>query len=257
MHGANPVYNIVTPMATNYIDPNSELLSDSDKSEYQSIVGSLNYFAMQLRWDLSYCTNRLSQHSSKPRKSSWQAMHRVLSYMLSTTDFAIRGRMLEGPDSMNSYSDSDLAGNNSHSALSQTGTMIFLNNVPVQWRSKTQCKTSKSIAQAEIYALSHTLSDARDMYWRLLGIQVNISKPLQLYTDNAQAKSFSKSTCLRSRLRGVFGLHEAWVQELKDGDWVDSRYVEAQNNAANVFTKPLTSADFKREKRLISSRWKL
>ena len=158
---------------------------------------------------------------------------------------------------MHSYSDSDLAGHNSHSSLSQTGTMIFLNNVPVSWRSKRQCKTSKSIAQAEIYALSHTLSDARDLYWRLRGLNVYIDKPLTVYTDNHQARTFSTSTCLRSRLRGVFSLHEAWVQELKDGGWIEAKYVAADNNAANILTKPLAAGDYRRERRLIGARWAL
>ena len=112
VNGAKPVYNITNPMSTNYIDPDSERLSNEDKVKYQSIVGTLNYFATQLRYDISYATNRLSQHSSDPKQSSWTAMQRVLSFMLSTTDFAITGRMLDGVDSMHSYSDSDLAGHN-------------------------------------------------------------------------------------------------------------------------------------------------
>ena len=74
-------------------------------------------------------------------------------------------------DELLSYSDSDLSGNFDLTTKSQTGTMVMLNNVPVFWRSKKQCDTSDSrsilVAEAEIYALSHTVADARDLCWRL------------------------------------------------------------------------------------------
>ena len=155
------------------------------------------------------------------------------------------------------HSDSDLAGKHSQSTVSQTGSMIFLNGVPVSWRSKKQCRTSKSIAQAEIYALSHTLSDARGLFWKLQAMDISLHKPLTVYTDNDQARIFSKSTCVRSRLQGIFGLHEAWVEELRDDGWLDAQYVCAANNAANILTKSVASDQFRREKRLISNRWRL
>ena len=86
---------------------------------------------------------------------------------------------------------------------------------------------------------------------------ISIDKPLTVYTDNNQARTFSTSTCLRSRLRGVFSLHEAWVQELKDGGWMEAKYVAADNNAANILTKPLAAGDYRRERRLIGARWAL
>ena len=82
-----------------------------------------------------------------------------MSYLLATSDFSIKGRFGDiGDDTMVTYSDSDLAGNPQLTTRSQTGTMIFLNRVPIAWRSRVQCKTSKSIAQAEIYAMSNSLS---------------------------------------------------------------------------------------------------
>ena len=58
--------------------------------------------------------------------------------------------------------------------------MIMLNNVPIHWKSKTQCKTSKSPAQAEIYALSNTLDDARDMRFRLQDLNITVNKRLTI-----------------------------------------------------------------------------
>ena len=59
-------------------------------------------------------------------------------------------------------------------AHSHAGTMLLLNNVPVYWRSKKQPKTSRSSAEAEIYALSDTLADARLLQWRMEDININV-----------------------------------------------------------------------------------
>ena len=255
IHSAKPIKNITSPMTTNYIDPDSEPLSNVDMTTYQSIVGSLNYFAMYSRWDISYAANRLCQDNNKPTQASWKAMRRVLSYLLATNDFKITGKFMSGNNNLKSYSGSNIADDNSATTRSQTGTMIMLNNVPIHWKSKTQCKTSKSPAQAEIYALSNTLDDARDMRFRLHDLNITVNKRLTIYTDNTQAEAFTKSTCVRSRLRGVFSRHEGWVRELKEDGELDCRHVAAKYNAANIFTKPLVAVNYSAEKRLISEHW--
>ena len=51
---------------------------------------------------------------------------------------------------------------------SHTGSMILLNDTPIQWVSKKQIEsTAYSSAMAEIYALSETVRVARSVAWRL------------------------------------------------------------------------------------------
>ena len=78
-------------------------------------------------------------------------------------------------DRLEYYSDSDHAGDMPITSFSHTGTVIMLNKVPIHWRSKKQPKTSRSSAEAEIYALSDTLADARLNNWGLQGIGININ----------------------------------------------------------------------------------
>ena len=251
-----PVQNIQSPMVSGHIDRDTEELNDQQKAWYQSVVGTLTYFSRQTRWDLGYTANRLSQECSRPTVAAKVALQRALSYLMATQDFAISGRYGDlGGDRMITYSDSDLAGNSSPTTKSQTGTMILLNGVPVQWTSKTQCSTSVSIAQAEIYALSSSLRDAKDLYNRVIEMGLKILKPLVVRVDNEQARSFSEQTCVRSRLRGIFRLSDGYVQELRDRESLKTEYVKAENNASNILTKPLAAADFRREKRLIARQW--
>jgi hypothetical protein len=262
-HKAKPIKNISTPIDTKSIDFDDQPLTSAQLDDYQSIIGSLNYFAVTLRWDIAYAVSFLSQFNSqsakRPNQSTWRALHRVLSYLLATTDFKIQGNfgtMIHGDD-MLSYSDSDLSSNSDITTKSQTGTMVFLNKVPVFWRSKKQCDTSRSIAEAEIYALSHTVSDARDVSFRLKDMDIHVTVPLAFKTDNKQAEVFSKSICVNSRLRGIFRLSEGWVQELRDRDQVATSYVPAAKNAANVLTKPIIARGFRTERNMISNFYKL
>ena len=86
----------------------------------------------------------------------------ALSYLAATNDFKISGIMSPKIDSLEYYSDSDHAGDMPITTCSHTGTVIMLNKVPIHWRSKKkQPKTSRSSAEAEVYALSDTPADSR------------------------------------------------------------------------------------------------
>ena len=70
---------------------------------------------------VSYAANRLCQDNNKPTQASWKAMRRVLSYLLATNDFKIAGKFMSGNNNLKSYSDSNIADDNSATTRSQTG----------------------------------------------------------------------------------------------------------------------------------------
>ena len=135
------------------------------------------------------------------------------------------------------YSDSDHAGDMPITTFSHTGTVILLNKVPIHWRSKKQPKTSRSSAEAEIYALSDTLADARLTNWRLRDIGINIDSLINIHVDNNQAKVFADNTCVNSKLRTAFSLKHAWVKELRDRGKVNVIQIPAAINVSDFLTK--------------------
>ena len=145
--------------------------------------------------------------------------------------------MLPKQDSLEYYSDSDHAGDMPITTYSHTGTVIMLNKVPIHWRSKKQPKTSRSSAEAEIYALSDTLADARLNNWRLIDIGVKVDPIISICVDNNQAKVFADNTCVNSKLRTAFSLKHEWVKELRDAGKVKVIQIPAAINISDFLTK--------------------
>ena len=56
-----------------------------------------------------------------------------------------------------------------------------------------------------------------------------IPERLCVYTDNNQAISFAGSTCVNSRLRGIFSRHWGFVKELKDAGEMELKHVAGIN----------------------------
>jgi hypothetical protein len=234
----NPILNIHSPMGNKYqLLSEPELLQGEDINIYQSIIGTLNYIACTTRYDISYPVARLAQFAARPTVGSIKAVKKVLSYLGATNDFKISGIMSPKLDRLEYYSDSDHAGDMPITTFSHTGTVILLNKVPIHWRSKKQPKTSRSSAEAEIYALSDTLADARLNNWRLRDIGINIDSLININVDNNQAKVFADNTCVNSKLRTAFSLKHAWVKELRDRDKVKVIQIPAAINVSDFLTK--------------------
>ena len=188
-----------------------ELLQGADINTYQSIIGTLNYIACTTRYDMSYPVARLAQLAARPTVGSLKAARKALSYLAATNDFKISGIMSPKIDSLEYYSDSDHAGDMPITTCSRTGTVIMLNKVPIHWRSKKQPKTSRSSAEAEIYALSDTLADSRVNNRRLedIGIKLpdllsRIQSGLIHIINDFNDDDLRRMLQFRSNLRGMY-----------------------------------------------------
>ena len=142
------------------------------------------------------------------------------------------------------YSDSDHAGQRAEHSKSQSGCIIFLKNSPVYWRSSKQVSTAISSATAEIYALSDCVKQAKLYQWRAQEMGVKVNNPICIKVDNLQAKSFSRGTCVETKLRGTFDMRSDWVAELRSALEVQVDYVSTTNNYADLLTKSHTSVRF-------------
>jgi hypothetical protein len=74
---------------------------------------------------------------------------------------------------------------------------------------------------------------------------MDIPNPISVQVGNMQAKSLASSTCLHSKLRGIFVIREDWVLELRQRDelFVDY-YVQSEHNIADLLTKSHTTARY-------------
>ena len=229
-------------------------LEGADVARYQSMVGSLNYFAMGTRYDIALAGARLSQASAHPTKGAEAAMVRVLKYLDQHSEhrleFGRTGR--DGEDRFEWFSDSDHGGDQGFTTRSHTGAMFLLNNAPVMWISKKQSKmTAFSSALAEIFALSESVRGAQMLAWRAEEMGVGVTWPLVFQVDNEQSITFQRATCVASRLRGCIDMRWAWVRELRNRDRVQTKKVPADRNKADMLTKCLPAYKFGAAMKLI------
>jgi hypothetical protein len=213
----------------------------------RSVVGQLQFLATMVRYDISHAVSRLSQYSHNPTEGSRKALCRILGYLMTTVEFRIEGRVHGPSDHIAIYSDSDHASDKKIDTRSQTGIMILLNGVPCYWRSAKQPITALSSAEAEIYALSESVKHGRLFLWRCEEANIPVKWPMTIYVDNTQSKSFQNATCINSKLRGVFDLRDAWIQELRDKGQVETVAIPRKENKSDILTHCLSSGNFNKE----------
>ena len=109
-----------------------------------------------------------------------KALRRLLGYLNTTKDKQLMAPRVRGNE-WHMYSDSDHAGDTAvGTSRSHTGVMIMLNGMPVHWRSNKQPKTSISSAEAEIYAMSTAVKDARTRLWIAEELNLKVEWPFIL-----------------------------------------------------------------------------
>ena len=245
---------VSNPMSDRHVlTSEPELLNEERASRYRSVVGTLNYYACALRYDIAYPVSRLSQYSNKPTVGAEKALNTVLAYLSNTTDFAITCESTS-VDDVACYADSDHAGDKEIDSRSQSSCMILLNNAPVFWKSTKQPVTSLSSACAEIYALSESVKQMRLFQWRAEEYGVTLSWSFVVQVDNSQAKSFAEGTCVHSKLRGTFDVREKWVAELRDANTLIVEKIDTTNNLADLMTKTHSTRRFRQLLNMIGSR---
>ena len=243
---------VCSPMPDrDHIFKDETLLDEEEKAYFKSLIGSMSWFGISLRYDICHSVARLQQYGDRPTKGALSAATRVAAYLSSTADFKIGGPVSYGKTVVSYYSDSDHAGDRGLGTKSHTGVMLVMNGIPVHWRSKKQPKTVVSPAHAEIYACSEGLKEARYLQWVACDLGLDLPWPLLLQVDNKQVISFKYGMCAHSRLRGMIDTRENWVSELRDEGMVEVVKVNSSQNWADILTKCLRGSEFKRQLKMI------
>jgi hypothetical protein len=109
---------------------------------YASLIGSLNYCALFTRPDIAYATNKCIQFTSNPMTHHWDAIQRIVRYLIQMKDRGIlyqkKGKGIEGyAHNLAGFTDADFVGD-TNDRKSTTGWVFTFNNAPLSWASKKQ-----------------------------------------------------------------------------------------------------------------------
>ncbi|GJP60077.1 hypothetical protein CLOP_g17216 [Closterium sp. NIES-67] len=244
-----------TPLPSGFtVEPcaDEEVVGDSDRKLFHSMVGSLNYAANHTRPDIAFATSRLASVVSRPSHEQLEAAKRLVRYVSATASVGleysgVRQRLQRGAADVKSgemllscYTDA------SFNLVKADGTSIggyvcLLGGGAVSWRSKKQNEVGLSSCETEYMALHH---GAKEVVWlrRLLEeLGVGQEEPTVVLCDNESAVKLAKNACLHGLTKHIRPKWH-WVRRLLDKE-VRLEIVKTHQQAADIFTKRLAEAD--------------
>jgi hypothetical protein len=112
------------------------------------------------------------------------------------------------------FCDSDWAGD-SETRISVTGFILYLMNVPLCLRSKSQKGVTLSSSEAEYVAMSEVVKEVKFINYLPCNIGIEVELPIIVKTDNVGAKFMAQnsSSGVRTRL-GIILSERILIKEL-------------------------------------------
>ena len=145
---------------------------------------------------------------------------------------------------MRGYLDSDFVGDQD-TRRSVSGFVIYLNDAPINWRSKSQKSVTLSSTEAEYVAVSELsmeiLFAAKTV--EFLGMEVNY--PIEVFVDNIGAIFLSKTAKTNNHTKHIDTRYH-FVREYIEKGVLKVIFVKSKDNVADFMTKNLPKQDFVR-----------
>ncbi|CAI7875206.1 unnamed protein product [Closterium sp. NIES-53] len=240
-----------TPLPSGFtVEPcaDEEVVGESDRKLFHSMVGALNYAANHTRPDIAFATSRLASVVSCPCHEQLEATKRLVRYVSATASVgleysAVRQRQQRGAVDLGK-GDMLLTcyTNASFNSMKADGTSIggyvcLFGGGAVSWRSKKQNKVGLSSCEIEYMALHH---GAKEVVWlrRLLEeIGVCQKEPTVIFCHNESGVKLAKNACLHGLTKQI-GPKWHWVRRLLVKE-VRLEIVKTQQQATDILTKRL------------------
>ncbi|KAK1431018.1 hypothetical protein QVD17_14208 [Tagetes erecta] len=217
---------------------------------YLNAIGALMYLTNCTRPDISFAVNLLARFSSAPTKRHWNGIKHVFRYLRGTTDLGLFYAN-DSKEVLVGYADAGYL-SDPHKARSQTGYVFMNGGTAISWRSQKQTLVATSSNHAEVIALHEA---SRECVWlrsmtqhisTSCGLERNGS-PTPIYEDNAACVSQMKEGYIKSdRTKHIPPRFFSYTQDLIKEKQVEMRYVKSSNNSADLFTKALPTATFRK-----------
>ncbi|CAI7801645.1 unnamed protein product [Closterium sp. NIES-53] len=240
-----------TPLPSGFtVEPGAdeEVVGESDRKLFHSMVGALNYAANHTRPDIVFVTFRLACVVSHPSHKQLEAAKRLVRYVSATASVgleysAVRQRQQRGAADLGKgemlltcYTDASFNSVKADGA-SIGGYVCLFGGGAVSSRSKKQNEVGLSSCETEYMTLHH---GAKEVVWLrhlLEEIDVCQREPTMMFCDNESAVKLAKNACLHGLSKHIRPKWH-WVRRLMDKE-VRSEIVKTQQQAVDILTKRL------------------
>jgi len=223
-------------------------VSKEEHTIYRSGVGMLLYLVKHTRPDIANITRELSKVMDKPTKAAMKELHRAIKFVLDTADYGLKIEPVKRNEKWNLeiYTDSDWGGdkNTRHSV---SGYILYLCNVPILWKSKSQRVVTLSSAEAEYYSLSEAAKDIKFVYMLLDFVGVNVELPIIVRVDNIGAIFMSENISTSNRTKHVDCRIRFVNQFIEDG-FLKVIFVKSEDNKSDPLTKNVSGDIYEKHK---------
>ena len=218
-------------------------------SEYRSLIGSIGFAAVSVRYDISYAVSTLSRHLARPNPKLINEAKLVIRYLVKTRNFSIKWSASDGDRKDDSANVLFGAVDASYAACQLTrrshgGWLMFLNHGAVSWKSGLQPMVTLSSCEAEYIALCSSIVAAKYLRQLLTELGYPQPEPTLIWEDNkaaiivAESEASSASRCKHIDVRFRF------IAEALKERAVRVRYIASAENYADITTKPLVYVKF-------------
>jgi hypothetical protein len=170
----------------------------------------------------------------------------VVKFVIDTKNFCLQIKPeFKGKNwSLQVYFDSDWAGD-FETRITVTGFILYLMNVAVCWRSKSQKGVTLSRTEAEYVAMSEAVKEVKFIYYLLLDIGIEVEFPIIVKTDNVGAMFMAQNSSSGVRTRHVDTRYH-FVRENLDDGIIKIKFIKSVENQSDIFTKNVTQEIYER-----------
>jgi hypothetical protein len=215
-----------------------EVINDYLQRMYRSGVGILLYLTNYSRPDISNIVRELSKCMNAAFWGSYQELLCVIKFINDTKSFGLKVMLKLDNDfswSLKVFCDSDWAGY-PETRVSVTGFVIYLLDVPVCWRSKSQRGVTLLSIKAVYVGISEAIKEVKFIYFLLCDFHIKVILPIIIKTDNIGAIFMAENSLTGVRTRHVDTRYH-FIREFIEDGFIMVEFVRSVEKDADIFTK--------------------
>ena len=240
-----------TPAAENLLNTSksSPLLSHEESEKFHRTVCQLLYAAIRARPDIALPVIFLTSRVTKATLDDAHKLRRVLRYVSGTRDLGITlGADETGELRIITYADASFGVH--MDGKSHSGMYMSFGRGPIWIKSIKQKTVTKSSTEAELVALSDasSLTQYHTSFLDSLGYDVG---PAKLYQDNMSTMNLAMNGRSNSDRTKHIKLRYFFIKQFTDNGELELEYCPTDLMIADILTKPLQGATFKRLRDLL------
>jgi hypothetical protein len=184
---------------------NMDVLDPQSQRKYRSGVGMLLYLTKYSRPNISNIYQELSKSMDSAKWGAYNELLRVIKFVIDTKTFGLRVQPKLDNNlgwDLKIFCDSNWAGN-PKKRVSVMGFIIYLLNIPICWRSKSQKGVTLLSTEAKYVAISEAVKEHKFIHYLLSDLHIKVNLPIVVKTDNIGAIFMSENASTRFHTRHV------------------------------------------------------